>query len=139
MKNVTGVQMSANVPPPPFKHPQARILRVPAIKVRSDRHCACCCTGSCVCRRRYWFHGRRESERHPSASLYPAIHIAATALLFTPPANSPMPITIVVPFCGASNMAFGDPTPLKTSGIVREIQLRRAWVQSDEHSIRAKL
>jgi len=46
-------------------------------------------------------------------NLLVAIHIAATARLLTPPANRPMPITIVAPPCGARSMAFGGPTPSK--------------------------
>src|ERR1700730_6772163 len=111
-ENVTGVQMSANVPPPPLSTHRLGYCA-------SQRYRA---FGSPLCVLLYGF------IRVPSALLvpwpprkrtssiresFPAIHIAATARLFTPPVNNPIPITIVVPPCGASSMAFGDPTPSK--------------------------
>src|SRR5258707_15312245 len=115
-ENVTGVQMSANVPPPPLRTHRLGYCA-------SQRYIA---FGSPLCVLLYGFR-RVPSEllvpwppRKRTSSIresLPDIHIAATARLFTPPAYSPMPITIVALPCGVNSIALGDPTSSNPGGL----------------------
>src|SRR3954463_6798222 len=102
--NVFGVQISANVPPPPWVTHKLGYCE-------SHRLCR---SGSAVWLLLYGFVPLPCPPRNLTSSiseLSPADHRTPTARGFTPPVNTPSPVRILVPPSGASRTALGEPTP----------------------------
>ena len=102
--NVSGVQISAKVPPPPSRYPKAGILPVPALVQIG--------IGGVVVVIRIGAAAVAAQEAHiVDQRSSPALHSTATARGLMPPVKTPKPLMIFVPPGGAEITARGAPTP----------------------------